>query len=413
MAGKGGMPSLRETLRGHLRAGHRIALVLPRYDLFSDQPVPLPVRRDAGYEVIIAPCRWLPAIKGLRAAVRRLLGRQELPFAVRWLTNLLTFLLLGGSLYLAAMRRARRGRPVDLVYAHNQYAAGAGWLIARALGVPNVTRLYGTFLAELMARPLVRLRYPVAAAGFDVPSALLICTNDGTRGDEVAARLGVSPSRFRFWANGVDPPAAPPSGDRRQFLRRAPANLRGDSCWVVSCSRLDGWKRIDRLLRGLRAARRAGADVQLLVAGDGSQRDRLRRLADELRIADDVVWLGVVAHEHVWELMHVADAFAITNDVTNRCNPLYEAICAHLPVVSVTDASTADLLADNDNALLVGKDDDEALGRCLARVCTDGGLAEAMRRAQRRRAAALWTWTQRLDAELAELERLVRTADVR
>lgn len=40
MGGKGGMPSLRETLRGHVREGNTIVLILPQCHLF-DPKAPL------------------------------------------------------------------------------------------------------------------------------------------------------------------------------------------------------------------------------------------------------------------------------------------------------------------------------------------------------------------------------------
>ena len=106
--------------------------------------------------------------------------------------------------------------------------------------------------------------------------------------------------------------------------------------------------------------------------------------------------------------MRLADAFVITNDVTNRCNPLYEAIRAGVPIVSIRDRSTADLLKDGVNALLADRDDEVALGRCLAQVCTDADLAARMRLAQRERSDALWTWQERMRKEVHELERLVK-----
>ena len=60
MNGKGGMPSLRETLRGHLRAGHEVLLVLPRYNVLGDHANPVSTRDDEGYSVHVAPCAWAP-----------------------------------------------------------------------------------------------------------------------------------------------------------------------------------------------------------------------------------------------------------------------------------------------------------------------------------------------------------------
>jgi glycosyltransferase involved in cell wall biosynthesis len=271
-----------------------------------------------------------------------------------------------------------------------------------------VTRLYGTFLADLMQRPLVALRYPTAAAGFLVPHTLLICGNDGTRGDVVAQKLGINLDRFRFWQNGVDLPATASDTSRCDLVSRfSDVNLDPSKKWILSCSRLSYWKRIDRILRAVRRAVDRGAQCQLLIVGSGPEEHRLKTLAEQSDLAKHVAWLGPVDHDTIWDLMGVADSFIITNDVTNRCNPVYEAICARLPVISVHDAATADLLVDGENALLSEKDDDDALAQNITRVCTDRELADSMSGAQDQVRASLWSWRERMKVESDELERMV------
>ena len=237
------MPSLRETLRGHVRGGYKILVILPSYDLFSDESMPSTIRRNEGYEVHVAACRWLPAIKKLRAIARRLSGGKSVPYLARWLLNITMLVCLTISLCWEALRVRRKGFTPHLVYAHNQYAALTGFLLRWLWRVPNVTRLYGTFLADLMKKPFVTLRYPTAAAGYRVPSSLLICGNDGTRGDEVARKFRVPDQRFRFWQNGVEPPSRPPELTRCELVDRIGHKLRVESKWVITCSRLSYWKR--------------------------------------------------------------------------------------------------------------------------------------------------------------------------
>jgi glycosyltransferase involved in cell wall biosynthesis len=403
------MCCLYETLRGHQRAGFEVAIVLPGYHLFDDSRTPLPTPSGSEFAVHTAPCAWLPTIKALRAFALRFGDGREPPYLLRWCLGMTTWTLMTFSLFLAAMRVTWRTKQrFDAVYAHNEYAAIAGYLLRVALRIPNVTRLYGTFVAHLMKKPLVWLRYPVAAGGFLVPHSLLICANDGIRGDEVARRFRLDLKRFRFWQDGVDRPSPGRVASREDFLKCAPANLRKDSAWVLSCSRMDAWKRIDRIIRAVGIARKAGCDCQLLAAGEGGEKQRLLSLVQELGLHDEIVWLGAVPHDDVWNLMNLADVFVIANDVTNRCNPLFEAIRAGLPVVSVRDPSTQDLLTDHDNALLAERDDGERLGECLAEVCKDSGLAQRMRLAQRSREALLWTWEERMDVEVKELAQLVQ-----
>ncbi|MDY0269729.1 glycosyltransferase family 4 protein [Trichloromonas sp.] len=410
MDGKGGMPSLRETLKGHLAAGHHIELVLPQYDPFSDDEQPLFVPEGQKLVLHFAPCRWLLTLKKLRIKAR---GKGDaVPFAFRWILNVGMLLGLTVSLMAKSFQVRRNGFVPQLVYAHNQYAALAGFLLGRWFKVPNVTRLYGTFLADLMNRPFVGLRYPTAAAGYLVPSSLLICANDGTRGDEVARKFGTPDHRFRFWQNGVEPPSQPPQVTRADLVARFGPQLRLESRWAVSCSRLSYWKRIDRMLRALAVCRGTGVDCQLVVAGDGPEKENLRTLATELGVSDQVVWLGAVAHDDIWALMNTADMFMITNDVTNRCNPLYEAAWAGLPVLSVNDPSTSDLLHHRENALLAEKDDKEALGKLLAEICRDEPLRERLGQAQKQLSETFWTWEERMRVEVAELEKLVPGVDV-
>lgn len=410
MKDNAGMCCLIETLHGHIRHGNEVTIVVPKYDLWdeSNQPVPLPSSPE--YDVHVAPCRWLPGVKRLRS-FSKWIGRGKDPYVLRWMLGMLTWSLTTVSLFLAASKIVRRSKTrFDIVYAHCEYAAIAGFLIRLVHRTPNVTRLYGTFVSSLMGKPLVWLRYPIATGGFLVPHKRLICANDGTRGDEVAKAFGLDLDRFRFWQDGVDKRPRRPGLQRESLLATAPKNLRKESKWILSCSRLSYWKRIDRMLKALQKCRQAGVDCQLLVAGDGPKRDSLEELADDLGVAESVVWLGPVPHDDVWDLMYLVDVFMITNDVTNRCNPLFEAIRTSLPVVSVYDQSTEDLLIQNENALLADRDDVEKLGDHLATLCSDEDLAARLRQAQCACDEKLWTWQERMDVEVGDLRALVAAA---
>jgi len=413
MDGKGGMPSLRETLKGHIAAGHEIELVLPRYNPFSDDYNPLIIPEGQKFVWHFAPCRWLPLLKRLRIQARRLNGKDSVPYILRWILNLFMLLGMTLSLGLKALEVRRKGFMPQMVYAHNQYAALTGFLLARLWRIPNVTRLYGTFLADLIAKPFVSFRYPTAVAGYRVPSALLICANDGTRGDEVAIKLGIPMQRFRFWQNGVEPPSQPPEVSRMDLVTKFGLPIRLKSRWIVSCSRLSYWKRIDRMIEALSVCLSEDVDCQLIIAGDGPEKEKLQDLSNKLGMTEHVVWLGTVAHDDIWAVMNNADVFMITNDVTNRCNPLYEAAWAGLPVVSVYDPSTSDLLRHRKNALLADKNDTQMLGKNLAEICRDETLRETFRNAQKELSKTFWTWEERMRVEVKELERMVHSAENR
>ena len=407
MNGKGGMPSFRETLMGHFREGHEIQLILPFYDLFSDKITKLTIRQEEGIKIHQPLCRWLPVVAKVRSWSRKFSSDNSLPYPVRWISNVCMFIFFTVSLLLEARRVRKNGFLPDIVYANNQFTALSGFILRCRWHIPNVTRLYGTFLADLMKKPFVSIRYPTAAAGFLIPSNLLICANDGTRGDEVARKLGIHKNRFRFWQNGIQPPPQPPKTVRNDLIHRSGPALRSDSKWIISCSRLSAWKRIDRMIHALSTCRKKGVDCQLLIAGDGEEREPLVKLAADLGLTENVIFLGAMAHDDIWALMTLADVFMITNDVTNRCNPLFEAAWAGVPVVSVFDPSTADLLHDRENSLLTDKNDTEALGLKLVELCNNSELTDKLSNEQKKLAKSFWTWEERMSAEVKEIEKIV------
>jgi glycosyltransferase involved in cell wall biosynthesis len=258
-----------------------------------------------------------------------------------------------------------------------------------------------------MKKPFVSLRYPTAAAGYLVPSTLLICANDGTRGDEVAEQFKINPKKFKFWQNGIKLPEKSVNTDKEEFIEKYGKNLKKNSIWIVSCSRLSSWKRIDRILYALKYCIEKSTDCQLVIAGDGPEKGSLEKLAKEIGVSDSVVWLGSVAHDEIWSLMNIADIFMITNDVTNRCNPLYEAAWAGLPVVSVDDPSTKDLLIDGKNAFVSGKDNHEEMGEKLLKLCSDKDLRSKFGREQKKVSSQFKTWEDRMKDECRELEKIV------
>jgi len=81
-----------------------------------------------------------------------------------------------------------------------------------------------------------------------------------------------------------------------------------------------------------------------------------------------------------------------------------------LPVVSIRHPSTDDLLTNGVNALLSEPDDVDALGQCLEQFCKSPELRKRFSEAQKSKAEALWSWDERMEVEVRELEKVARLA---
>lgn len=90
-------------------------------------------------------------------------------------------------------------------------------------------------------------------------------------------------------------------------------------------------KRVDVSIRAIAAARAKGANVGLVIAGDGSQREALEDLAHELGIAPHVLFLGI--RHDIPAIMQACDAFCHAAPFEPFGIVCIEAMAMNLPVI--------------------------------------------------------------------------------
>jgi glycosyltransferase involved in cell wall biosynthesis len=182
-----------------------------------------------------------------------------------------------------------------------------------------------------------------------VPSGYLV---------DVFARFGlpaqaifnvVDTERFRFR------PRRPP---RPVFL----ANRHLEPLYNVAC-----------VLRAFARIQSAVPEARLLVAGDGSQRGALERLAAELDLRH-VQFMGRVAPEAMPALYDTTDIYLNAPDIDNMPGSILEAFASGLPVVTSDAGGIPYIVTHEATGLLVPRGDDEALAAAALRLLQDDTL---------------------------------------
>ncbi len=247
-----------------------------------------------------------------------------------------------------------KGKP-DLFYGLNCQGAVLAGLLGRLCGCPTITRFHGTDLTEaILKSKRLRLLLFDQVAGLKVKSDAVIMTNDGTRGDVILQRLGVAPTKIRYWMNGVDTDDLRwPAADVLDQARRS-LNLQHQKV-LLMVSRLVVWKRVERGIYCLHQLRKhpSVGEVVLIIIGDGPEQASLSTYAEMLGVSSSVKFLGRVSHKAISPYYLLADAFMSLYDRTNLGNPLLEAMYFGRPIVTIKDASTDHLLRDGENAFLI------------------------------------------------------------
>ena len=123
--------------------------------------------------------------------------------------------------------------------------------------------------------------------------------------------------------------------------------------------------------------------VELLVRGDGPERDSLERRAAELGIADRVRFLGPGTRDDVIALFRAVDAVLLTSAWENLPHTLLEALAAGTPVIATSVGGIPEVVRDGENGLLVPAGDVDAIARAIARIVDDEGLRSSLAEAAR------------------------------
>jgi len=228
----------------------------------------------------------------------------------------------------------------------------------------------------------------------------------GTLARRSMVARGAPPERVRVFANTIDAEdfgrRADELAPRRDELREA-LGASAEDVLVLSVARLVPEKGLDTLIRAVALAR----DDRLLpvLAGSGPERDRLRRLADELgvrlRLTGDVEW------ERVVELYAAADVFALLSEREPWAVVVNEAAACGLPLVLSERVGAAhDLLRDGENGALVAAGDAEAAAVALRRLAADADLRGTLG-ARSRELARGWGYEPSVEGFLAAVREAV------
>ncbi len=299
------------------------------------------------------------------------------PYPVRWIPRTLPPLVRYARGAVVAAAAARRA---DVVYSTGMI--GRTRLGALAGRAPRVVKLTGDPAYERAVRyglttlPLdgfqhsLAVRTAVLKAVRDLAlsgAAMYLCPSESLR--RIASRWHlVASERIRVLPNPVSRPGLP----ERETLRRRHGF---DGPTVVVAGRLVPQKALVVAFEALREC----DGVELVLAGDGPEREALEALAREKALDGRVRFLGAQPRETVFELLAAADAVLLSSSWENFPHAVVEGLAAGTPVIATDVGGVGEVVQDGVNGLLVPPHDPVALGAALRRFFGDDALRERLR----------------------------------
>jgi glycosyltransferase involved in cell wall biosynthesis len=271
--------------------------------------------------------------------------------------------------------RTLRELRIDVVHSHEFTMAVYGCAAARWLGLPHVFTMHGSEAVMDAWRRRAALRW--AAKG----SRAFVTVSAHTRA-LTQDRLGLREGAIDVIPNGV--PFRP--GERE--ATRLALGVKDDEVLILMVGNLLQGKGHLVVIEALGELQRAGcaAESQLVIAGDGPEREHLARRAAELSIGDRVHLLG--HRDDIPDLQAAADVFAMPSYFESMPLALLEAMIVGKAIVASRVGGIPEMLRDETSGLLAPVGDARGFGQALRRLIEDPGLRERLGTAARRHAEA-------------------------
>ena len=263
------------------------------------------------------------------------------------------------------LTRLHRQYDFQIINAHMAYpGAYVGLWFARRYGVPLVVTPHGGgvfYRSRFRSRPTVWRRIQ---AGLNAADAVISLSSYF---DKLLAEIAPHQRHIVRIGNGVNnADFSDPDIKLNPALHR-----RCGKRFVLGLGRLVTRKGFDTAIIAFSQIAGDFPDLNLVFAGDGPERAKLERLAEQLQIKDRVVFLGMIVGSEKIALLREC-LFTVVPSVEEDNMPLVvlESLACGKPVIGSRLGGIPDIVCDAQNGLLCPPGDPDSLAAALAKLAT-------------------------------------------
>jgi len=260
----------------------------------------------------------------------------------------------------------------DLIHTHsigsNFYGRIAKLLVGK---IPLVTTVHGDTLNNLKGAFKVHLiSYLIHYIDFwmaILSDKILVVSN--LLSEKLIAK-GFSKNKVIVIHNGIDIEAFDKKGteDYLEGLKRE-FRIRKDEKIIGSVGRLIAVKNYELFLKAARDIVEVNKNVKFLIIGDGKQEKKLKKMAFELELNDNIIFGGWRTDlAYLYRLMNL---FVLSSKSEGLPISILEAMASKMPVVSTNVGGISEAVQHGISGLLVPSDDRKALSSGIECLLND------------------------------------------
>lgn len=175
-------------------------------------------------------------------------------------------------------------------------------------------------------------------------------------------------------SNGVDLAQFVPGRPRLKVLRKY--HLEPGKPRVLYVGRVDPEKSLSNVVTAFAGVLEQVPEAELVIVGDGTDRQHLTDLARALGIEKNVKFPGRIMLPDIVEIYRSATVFATASETETQGIVLIEAAATGLPLVAVDAGAVRELCQNRQNGILCRVGETEVMTKALVKILTDPRLQE-------------------------------------
>ena len=152
---------------------------------------------------------------------------------------------------------------------------------------------------------------------------------------------------------------------------------------IGSISRFSPDKDYETLILAFKEVASVEQDVVLLLVGDGETKERMVKLAQQIKIADKTIFSGF--RSDILDLLNLIDIFVLSTHTEGISISLLEAMATERPVIATDVGGNGEIVEHGDNGYLVPENDVEGLKNAILTLLNNSDERMRLATAARKR----------------------------
>lgn len=174
---------------------------------------------------------------------------------------------------------------------------------------------------------------------------------------------------------------------------------------IAVAAKLTSWSGIDTTIRAILILLKKFPDVRLIIAGEGEEKETLKKLTDELSLGKHVDFLGHVSRAENWHIRKVSHVYIESTLKAGSLDKISWSFLAGVPVIASKVPVLNEGVLDGTSGILVEPGDEVALAEAVQKIFTNNDFTNALAQGRIKMLHEKFSW----EAHLAGLNKIFST----